>query len=218
MIGIFCCGMLGFTVRSAATPYYFKYFVERPDLIPQYFLVTLGVMVLGLAAVPKIADRLGKTRALYVGAAVSFLGCGLLYLQPPDSIVGIFVAGGVISLGATPVAVLGWAMLPDTVEYAEWRHGVRADGLIYSTASFVQKLAKAAGGAAVTGMLAAYGYVANTVQDDATVDSIVGLMTWVPALMVVPLIGFALMHKLDEATHRKLVRELAERDNNLSVD
>ena len=218
VIGIFCCGMLGFTVRSAATPYYFKYYVERPDLIPQYFLVTLGVMVLGLAAVPKIADRLGKTRALYVGAAVSFLGCGLLYLQPPDSIVGIFVAGGVISLGATPVAVLGWAMLPDTVEYAEWRHGVRADGLIYSTASFVQKLAKAAGGAAVTGMLAAYGYVANTVQDDATVDSIVGLMTWVPALMVVPLIGFALMHKLDEATHRKLVRELAERDNNLSVD
>ena len=104
------------------------------------------------------------------------------------------------------------------MEYAEWRHGVRADGLIYSTASFVQKLAKAVGGAAVTGMLATYGYVANTVQDDATVDSIVGLMTWVPALMVVPLIGFALMHKLDEATHRKLVRELAERDNNLSVD
>ena len=211
VIGIFCCGMLGFTVRSAATPYYFKYYVERPDLIPMYFLVTLGVMVVGLAAVPKIAEALGKTRALYVGAAVTFLGCGLLYMQPADSIVGIFVAGGVISLGATPVAALGWAMLPDTVEYAEWRHGVRADGLIYSTASFVQKLAKAAGGAAVAGMLAAYGYVANTVQDGATVDSIVGLMTWMPALIVVPLIGFALMHRLDEKTHRQIVQELAER-------
>ena len=211
VIGIFCCGMLGFTVRSAATPYYFKYYVQRPDLIPMYFLVTLGVMVVGLAAVPKIAEAMGKTRALYVGAAVTFVGCGLLYMQPADSIIGIFVAGGLISLGATPVAVLGWAMLPDTVEYAEWRHGVRADGLIYSTASFVQKLVKAAGGAAVAGMLAAYGYVANTVQDGATVDSIVGLMTWVPAIIVVPLIGFALMHKLDESTHRQIVQELAER-------
>jgi len=211
VIGIFCCGMLGFTVRSAATPYYFKYYVERPDLIGTYFLVTLGVMVLGLVLVPKIAGVLGKTRALYVGAAVTLVGCGLLYLQPPDAILGIFIAGGVISLGATPVAVLGWALLPDTVEYAEWRHGVRADGLIYSTASFVQKLAKAAGGAAVAGMLAAFGYVANTVQADATVDSIVGLMTWVPALVAIPLVIFALMHKLDEATHRRIVQELAER-------
>lgn len=211
VIGIFCCGMLGFTVRSAATPYYFKYYVERPDLIPQYFLVTLGTMVIGLVMVPKIAEQFGKTRSLYVGAAITFIGCALLYTMPPDAIVGIFVSGCVISLGATPVAVLGWAMLPDTVEYAQWRHGVRADGLIYSTASFVQKLAKAAGGAAVAGMLAAYGYVANTVQEDATVDSIVGLMTWVPALIVLPLIGFAMMHKLDEATHRKIVKELEQR-------
>ncbi len=211
VIGIFCSGMLSFTVRSAATPYYFKYYVERPDLIPTFFLVTLGMMVLGLAGVPKLAGAMGKTRALFVGAAVSLFGCGLLYTMPPDAIAGIFISGCVISLGATPVAVLGWAMLPDTVEYAEWRHGVRADGLIYSTASFVQKLAKAAGGAAVAGMLATFGYVANTAQSEDAVQSIVGLMTWLPALMVLPLIGFALMHRLDEKTHRHIVHELKQR-------
>ena len=211
VIGIFCCGMLGFTLRSAATPYYFKYYVERPDLIGSYFLVTLGVMLIGLIAVPRIADLLGKTRSLYFGAVVTLLGCVLLYLMPKDAIFGIFASGALVALGATPVAVLGWAMLPDTVEYAQLRHGVRADGLIYSTASFVQKLAKGVGGAVIGGMLAASGYVANVAQSVDTVNAIVGLMTWAPAIILLPLVVFAALHKLDEATHRDIVAQLQAR-------
>lgn len=212
VIGIFCCGMLGFTVRSAATPYYFKYYVERPDLIPLFFMVTLGVMLIGLMLVPRLAGWLGKTRALYVGAIVTLIGCGALYLMPPDALVGIFVSACVISLGATPVAVLGWALLPDTVEFAEWKHNIRADGLIYSTASFFQKVAKTIGGAAAAGMLAVSGFVANEVQGEATLGGIVGLMTWVPALILVPLVICTALHTLDETTHRNIVAELAERD------
>lgn len=211
VIGIFCCGMLGFTLRSAATPYYFKYYVERPDLIGTYFLVTLGVMVIGLIGVPKLADKLGKTRSLYIGAVVTFTGCLLLYLMPKDSIIGIFASGALVSLGATPVAVLGWAMLPDTVEYAQLRTGIRADGLIYSTASFVQKLGKGVGGAVIGAMLAASGYVANTQQSAETVDAIVGLMTWAPAAVLLPLVIFAALHRLDEATHRDIVAQLQAR-------
>ena len=211
VIGIFCCGMLGFTLRSAATPYYFKYYVERPDLIGTYFLVTLGVMVIGLIAVPRLADWLGKSRSIYIGAAITLVGCVLLYLMPKDAIVGIFISGSLVSLGATPVAVLGWAMLPDTVEYAQLRHGVRADGLIYSTASFVQKLAKGIGGAMIGAMLALTGYVANVEQSADTINAIVGLMTWAPAAILLPLVVFAALHRLDEAMHRDIVAQLQAR-------
>ncbi|MEM7218780.1 MAG: MFS transporter [Pseudomonadota bacterium] len=210
VIGIFCCGMFGFTVRSAATPYYFKYYVGRPDLISPFFFATLSTMVVGLVSVPALADRLGKTQALYVGALVTLVGCVALYLMPPTSIVGIFVTGCVISLGATPVAVLGWALLPDTVEYAQWRHGVRADGLVYSVASFFQKLAKALAGAGAAAMLALAGYVANEAQSAASMAAIVGLMTWVPALILIPLVACAALHRLDEATHRRIVAELSD--------
>ena len=63
----------------------------------------------------------------------------------------------------------------------------------------------------MAGMLATFGYVANTAQSDDAVQSIVGLMTWLPALMVLPLIGFALMHRLDEKNHRHIVHELKQR-------
>ena len=212
VIGIFCCGMLGFTVRSAATPYYFKYFVQRPDLISVYFGVTLAAMLGGLTLVPTIADRLGKINALYIGGALTTVGfVGLYFAEPPD-ITWIFVSGCVVALGATPVAVLGWALIPDTVDYAQWRHGVRADGLVYSVASFVQKLAKAAGGAGVLFMLGYFGYVANTEASVGSLTAIVGLMSWVPALIVLPLLMFAVAHRLDEATHRQIVAELAAAD------
>jgi len=187
-------------VRSAVTPYYFKYFVQRPDLISLYFLVTLSTMVVGLITVPWLAERLGKTRTLYVGSVVTLIGCAALFFMSADSILGIFVSGCVVALGATPVAVL-----------AQWRHGVRADGLIYSVASFVQKVGKMLGGVAVTGMLWMAGYIANAEPTPETIQAIVGLMTWVPAAVVIPLIACAAMHRLDEATHRQIVAELAER-------
>ena len=56
-------------------------------------------------------------------------------------------------MGSTPVAVLGWAMIPDTIEYAQSKLGYRADGTISSTASFFQKLAKSIGGAGVALLL-----------------------------------------------------------------
>ena len=200
--------MLGFTVRSAATPYYFKYVVERPDLIPWFFGVTLSTMLAGLLAVPRLVDLLDKSRALYVGALVTFIGCLGLYFTAPESINAIFVWGCVIALGATPVAVLGWALLPDTVEYAQWRHGERADGVIYATASFMQKVAKMAGGAGIGALLAMTGYVANVDQSQGSIDGIVALMTWVPMLILVPLVVCAALYRLDEAAHRDIVAQL----------
>ena len=209
VIGIFCCGMLGFTVRSAATPYYFKYFVERPDLISTYFAVTLGAMLVGLIAVPRLADRFGKIKSLYAGALLTILGLLALYAAAPTDIVWIFVAGSVAALGATPIAVLGWALIPDTVDYAQWRHGVRADGLIYAVSSFVQKLAKALGGAGVLFILGYFGYIANTAPTAESLAAIVALMSWLPALLLLPLVIFGSAHRLDEASHRHIVAELA---------
>ena len=68
VIGIFCCGMLSFTVRQTLTAYYFIYYLERPDLIPNFFAATLLVMLVGLVSVPMLAARFGKSGALIMGA------------------------------------------------------------------------------------------------------------------------------------------------------
>jgi Na+/melibiose symporter-like transporter len=171
----------------------------------------MPVMFVGLLAVPKLAARLGKAGGIMAGAVITIVGCVGLYYTPYDSIFWIFFFSCVMALGGTPIAVLGWAMIPDTVEYAQWKLGLRADGAIFSFSSFFQKLGKAVGGAGVAAALAAAGYVANTEQTEASLNAIHLMMTLAPALIMLVMIFTASFYRLDEATHAQMVAEIEAR-------
>ena len=114
VIGIFSCGMLSFTVRQATTAYFFIYNVGDPSLISWFFGSTLGCMLVGIWSVPWLAERYGKAGAVRLGAYLTIIACIGFYLTPYDAISQIFFWGCLVALGGTPVAVLGWAMIPDT--------------------------------------------------------------------------------------------------------
>jgi sugar (glycoside-pentoside-hexuronide) transporter len=210
VIGIFSCGMLSFTVRQSTTIYFFIYNVGDPSLIAWFFSVILGSMLIGIWGVPTLAEKFGKAGATRLGAYLTIIGCIGFYFTPWTSVEGLFFWGCVVALGGTPVAVLGWAMIPDTVEYAEHKLGVRSDGAIYSTASFFQKLAKTIGGAGVALVLGLAGYQANQPQTAGALDAIHGVLTLVPIGIMVILIILTKIYPLDKSAHDALVRELAK--------
>ena len=205
---MFSCGMLSFTVRQATAIYYFKYNLERPDLIETWFLATLSIMFVGLIFTPRLADRYGKPGGILIGAVVTIAAAMGLYFTPYDEIELIFLWGCLMALGGTPIAVLGWAMIPDTVDYAQARFGVRADGSVFAMSSFFQKLAKALGGAGVAAVLALAGYMANVEQTPAALGAIRGLMTLAPAAIMVVMIIAALGYPLSRQAHGELVSKL----------
>ena len=112
------------------------------------------------------------------------------------------------ALGGTPIAVMGWAMMPDTIEYAEEKLGVRADGSVYSMSSLFQKIAKAVGGSGVALGLGVVGYVANQPQTLETLNGIQTMFTLAPAAIMVPLIALAWFYPLDKKMHDNLRGQL----------
>ena len=208
VIVMFSGGMLSFTVRQAIAPYFFKYNLERPDLVGTWFQITLSIMFIGLLFTPMLARRYGKAGGILIGALVTIVAAVGMYFTPYSEIEMIFFWGCVMALGGTPIAVLGWAMLPDTVDYAQWRHGVRADGAIFSMSSFFQKLAKTIGGAGIAGVLALAGYVANAEQTPASLAAIHGLMTLAPAGIMIVMVVAARAYRLDAGAHRRLLAEM----------
>ena len=208
VIVMFTGGMLSFTVRQAIAPYFFKYNLERPDLVGTWFQITLSIMFLGLLVTPMLARRYGKAGGILIGALVTIVAAAGMYFTPYSDIELIFFWGCLMALGGTPIAVLGWAMLPDTVDYAQWRHGVRADGAIFSMSSFFQKLAKTIGGAGIAAVLALAGYVANAEQTAASLAAIHGLMTLAPAAIMVVMVLAARAYRLDAGAHRRLLAEM----------
>ncbi len=205
---MFTVGMLSFTVRQTVTLYYFKYNLGREDLVAWFFGITMPVMMLGLVAVPKLSQRMSKSGGIITGALVTIVGSLGLYFTPYEDIGWVFFWSCITALGGTPIAVLGWAMIPDTVEYAQWKLGLRADGAIFAFSSFFQKLAKALGGAGVAGALALVGYVANAEQSEQSLRAIHNLLTLVPASLMLVMIIAARSYTLDRATHQQIVREL----------
>lgn len=215
VIALFVLGMLAFTFRLTATPYYFTYNMQRPELIGWFFGVTLGVMIIGLIAIPYLSEKLGKAGAVRVGSVVAMIGALGFYFNDPGNVVMVFFWGSILALGGAPIAVLGWAMIPDTVEYAEWRSRVRADGVIFSMASFFQKVGKAVGGAAVAALLGLFGYVAHQEQTESALTGILIAMAIVPLLANVLLFAVSLFYRLSAPRHAALVKRIRRRTSEI---
>jgi len=168
-------------------------------------------MFVGLALVPLLLKFLGKQASIQVGAVVALVGAAGFFFNDPENVTMVFVWGCVMALGGTPIAVLGWAMIPDTVEYAQHKHGIRADGVILSTASFFQKVGKMVAGVAIPAILALTGYVANQAQSEESLSGILISIAAIPFIANVLLLVICATYKLSAEEHANIVTELKSR-------
>lgn len=211
LIIAFLMGMLAYILRSSAVIYYFQYNLGRGDLFPLYMLFILLGQLAGIVITPRIAMLWGKRNTYIVGAIFGMVTGVALYFTPYDALGAIFVISAAGSFFFAAPTVLGWAMLPDTVEYAEWKQGVRADGAIYATSSFFQKLAMAIGGALAGLVLSASGYVAGEAQSAAALDGILFMVTLGPVVAMVVGIIAIWFYPLDETLHENIRTDLDAR-------
>ena len=68
-------------------------------------------------------------------------------------------------MGVLAVNIVVWALEADTVEYGEWKTGVRTEGITYALFSFTRKTGQAVGGALAAYALALGGYKSGARPD-----------------------------------------------------
>ena len=104
------------------------------------------------------------------------LGIGANMINVPilagATILGYF--GNGFFAGLLPV------MLADTVDYGEWKNGVRAEGLVTSFSGIASNLGMGMGGVVTGFLLSMNGYVANHAQTAQALNAIEMNFVWVP--------------------------------------
>lgn len=110
---------------------------------------------------------------------------------------------GAISSGSV------FGMTADSVDYNEWKFGMRAEGTLYAGYSFANKVGMAIGGAAAGYVLAFVGYNASHVTS-SSVNAIKVLYFIIPIIFSALQIITLLFYKLDKI-HPQIVEELNER-------
>ena len=107
-------------------------------------------------------------------------------------------------------------MISDSLEYGEWKTGVRAEGLTFSAQSFSEKVGAGLGGALLGGILALGGYVGGAAEQSASAIMAMKIaFIYAQAGLMVIVLAMLYFYHLDEE-YPQILAELQARKGILS--
>lgn len=204
--------MITITLRAGSSFYYFKYYVEREDLIGDYLFWQSIALLVGCLMTPFLLTIFDKRKLLIILMSVVSVLSISYYFVDKNNITAMFTLNILISLALGPKSPLAFSMFADSADYNEWKTGNRATAMTFSAATFSQKLGSAAGSAAMLGVLGYLGYQANTAQSGASLDGINFLQTALPGLFAALAVVAVIFYNLSDKKLEEIQYELADRN------
>lgn len=189
------------TIKNIFPAYYLKNNFNAIELIPVFMGLYAITTVIGALITPYVSKKLGKKKTVMYSSIITSLISICIFYTGYSNIYILFA--WIVPMGIVDgIAEIGRnSMLIDTVEYGQWKTGVRREGLIFSTNIFKTKLASAIGGALGAFLLGVVGYITvpNAVQSEATIKGIHYIFTIVPGIFslfaLIPLSKYSLSEK-----------------------
>jgi GPH family glycoside/pentoside/hexuronide:cation symporter len=203
--------MMTFTMRAGSAYYYFKYYVGRPELLPNYLFWQMIAYAGGALLAPVMTKFIDKAKLLMILMSIVGTLSILFFFVPKDMIWTMFTLNILISLALGPKSPLTWSMYADTADYNEWRNGRRATAMTFSAATFAQKLGGSLGSAGMLWILAAIGYAANEAQSGASQTGIALLQTAIPGLFALIAVFVLRYYTLTGSQLEQIQADLKER-------
>ena len=202
------CTLGAFNVKLAIQVYYTQYVLNDPILLSYMGFFSMGCIFIGVFMMPGAVRRFGKKKVYISGLAIWVAGDLLNYFFGGGSV--SFVAFSCLAFfGSAFVNSLNWALVSDTVEYGEWRTGVRSEGTVYTGFTFFRKVSQALAGFFPGIMLTQIGYVPNVVQSAGTVEGLRQLIFIYPSLLaVITIVAMGCFYNLNEKMYVRIVEEI----------
>jgi GPH family glycoside/pentoside/hexuronide:cation symporter len=123
------------------------------------------------------------------------------------------VCGVVKGIGGAGLMATLFAMVADTIEYGQWKTGIRVEGTLYAATTFGAKIGAGIGGVIATTILGMAGYNGLLAeQGPAAIKAITSIYIYAPIvfLAIVPILY--VVYKLDKI-YPKVMADLHEREN-----
>ncbi len=208
------------SIRDGATVYYFKYFVDETSygnvtvagipfvLSGLYLAVGQASNIIGVVLAAPIASKIGKRQTFMWAMIIATVLSVAFYYLDRNQLMLIFLLQVVISVCAGSVFPLLWSMYADCADYSELKTGNRATGLIFSSSSMSQKFGWAIGTAITGWLLAAFGFQANAVQNEETIQGIRMFLSLLPAVGTALSVAFIFFYPLTERRMESITAEL----------
>lgn len=165
-----------------------------------YILALIGQVLFGFT----LYGRTASIFALLTG--ISML-C-MFFFNVKETPAAFYTLAGITQFFFSGFNTAIYAIIPDCVEYGEWKTGLRNDGFQYAFVSLGNKIGMAIGTALLAALLGKYGYVANQVQNPAVLSIMRHSFTTIPGILWIVTAIVLFFYRLNKKRYNEIVEDL----------
>jgi GPH family glycoside/pentoside/hexuronide:cation symporter len=210
---IYLFTMVSMDILQTILLFYIKWVVGREA---QSDLIMGTIFVVAILALPLwefISKRMNKRYAYIIGisfwAVVQLL---LITLGPGSSMALLMTLCVLAGIGVSAAHVLPWSILPDAIEWGEWKTGERHEGMFYSLITLAAKIASSIAIPLSLLVLDISGYVSSSATQPVSAITGIRIVTGpIPAVLLCLGILFAILYPLGRENYSQIARELEAR-------
>ncbi|WP_330627268.1 MFS transporter [Blautia sp. MCC270] len=185
-------------VNGSSEVYYAKEVLGNGNLVGTFSVALQVTQIVCMFFIASFVKKFGKRNVLMTGAAIMIVGYGIMGIGAES--LPVLIAGCMLrGVGNAGISACMFAMVTDTIEYGEWKTGIRTEGLINSAASFGQKIGNGLSNVVMGAILAAGGYVGTAATQTASAISAIKVSyIYVPIVLTVAQIIVLAFYHLDK--------------------
>ena len=207
--------LFGFVLygRNADMLYYFTYVEGNVSFFSIYSLAIIVPSVIGAGCFP-IVFRWTSNKGW--AAAFFALGTGITMMalypfSPNSSPIPFYLFAALSQFFFSGFNTAIYAIVPDCVEYGEWRTGIRNDGFQYAFISLGNKIGMALGTSLLALTLGAAGYVSNEAQNEAVVSIMRHAFSTIPGVLWILTGTTLLFYPLSKKVYNRIIKVIAHK-------
>jgi len=200
-----------FAMQNLSVAYYFKYYIGNEKGVQLFNVIGTIALIVTIPLSKPLAKRFGKRTVFLCSSLFSGIFFILLYLPGVGDVKLLYLFNILAKMSYAPAVPLLWTMLADTADYAEWKSGRRATGLVFSAATFAQKAGWGIGGALAGWLLAIYKFAPNVEQSAEAIKGIKLMISVFPGILYMSCAILLFFYSIDKNTSRLMEKELKER-------
>lgn len=193
--------------RNADLLYYFTYVENDAVLFTYYSMAIIIPSIIGAACFPKVfqlTSNKGWAASVFAfGTGITIIA--LFFFSPVTSPIPFYLFAALSQFFFSGFNTAIYAIIPDCVEYGEWRTGIRNDGFQYAFISLGNKIGMALGTALLALSLGWAGYEANTTQNEAVVAIMRHSFSTIPGILWIVTALALFFYKLDKRSYNRIL-------------
>ncbi|WP_091017139.1 MFS transporter [Paenibacillus amylolyticus] len=198
-------------MNNASTVYYARYILGNINMQSLLSLVSIVPSLLVLAALPILVKKMGVRVVILIGTIFAIAGM-LIRLLDTSSIPLAFIGFILSGMGALPMSALVTALINSTIDYGEWKSGIRSPGMMMSLVGMAALLASSLSISSIGWILGATHYDGSAAQQsESAIQGILTISIYLPTILASIAFICVLFWRL-EKQHPQIVSELRARN------